>query len=488
MRLSPVLFVCPTPLQATGVPARLPVARWKTSRTACNAPFRSSPSSRPGATPRRLRVRALLHEQGQSSDESLGHADYSDLSRFAGLGGQSRSSAGPSPGANNSALATLTKATPVAEDASGSRRVAKQHAAVAMRGLSDTAWCTVLGELSRPLVGCGCATAASSTVANAPCMGGVVEACIAFGGLVGLWTAAFAVNGVRSHARSCVKAARDIVEGWDRHFLYGMRRGDGTGISSHDVMDVVTWLGALDELETAGGARALWEMASSSDPAKRRAVAEALGECTGLESNLVLGVVASLTNDSADSVTDAAQEALHKLVDGHPALSPTNAENQETADNDIADAYATLLDKAEAQMNAALASSSLQEKAAVASPQPSRPDPPHVVPTPARESSDVLGRLRDMVGTRVTDAMRVEAPLFDWLDTSRLPVMCAVAALPLAYELFSLGGGTSDATIRFVGLGWLLSVAGLLAYPQSNTIWVKVEEIFIKETHAHVDI
>lgn len=62
------------------------------------------------------------------------------------------------------------------------------------------------------------------------------------------------------------------------------------------------------------------------------------------------------------------------------------------------------------------------------------------------------------------------APLVDSLRWSEIHGICALGIAPAAYGLFSVFDGGS-LPLRFVGLGWLLALGGLAAYPQSAQLW-----------------
>jgi hypothetical protein len=355
------------------------------------------------------------------------------------------------------------------------RVIAKQHAAASLRCLSDTGAVVLLHELiSGALVGR---------------VGGLVEASVALGGLAGVWTAAYACAALRKHAASAARAARDIADSWDRHFLYGAGsefHASGDGIEADDVHAVVAWLHALEELETPAGAALLWELSASSSPAKRLAVAEALGDLCTLQSNILRGVIVALADDDAEAVSTAANNAL-LLLDPHSDTTLSSSPLTTAADADDFNSFIAARDRAvRAQLEAVLKDGAVREEKelhrqlksrfqqhetkAAAATIAATPDE-HVEPAC---SIDVV------VTKRLWKALEVQAPLFDWLGNTELRLMCLALSAPLASELFHLGlgeTGLSDMSpLRFIGLGWLMAVGGLVCYPQSGALWNMVDE------------
>lgn len=375
---------------------------------------------------------------------------------------------------------------------SRTRAVAKRHAAAAMRGLSDTAGVVVLHELWHATV----AAAAGGSVA------GVAEACVAFGGLAGVWSAALAVRLVRAHARFCAEKARRIADDWDRSFLYygaGQQADDADDdVAVEDVSAVIAWMDALEELESPHGARLLWELARSDHAEKRCALAQALSSCENLQSNVVIGVLATLVRDKDVAVSEAATKTLRVVVRSNGGLAIDEPQTKistgggasvessrslvaGSATNDDSIDYVITENRTRQQLNAVLQETIASEKTKVLASAPRSTSSLAYDNTEKGVVSDDLWQ-EDVtkpciIQKRFSDAMHVEAPLFDWLATAELRYLCLVASVPLAYELFYITSGvTGGDGLRFVGLGWLMGIAGLLAYPRSDTIWLKVEE------------
>lgn len=66
--------------------------------------------------------------------------------------------------------------------------------------------------------------------------------------------------------------------------------------------------------------------------------------------------------------------------------------------------------------------------------------------------------------------LRSAAPLVDSLVKEEIHGICALATLPAAYELFA-AFNQELLPLRFLGLGWLLALGGLVAYPNSAKLW-----------------
>lgn len=68
------------------------------------------------------------------------------------------------------------------------------------------------------------------------------------------------------------------------------------------------------------------------------------------------------------------------------------------------------------------------------------------------------------------DSLRSATPLVDSLVKEEIHGICALATLPAAYELFA-AFNQELLPLRFLGLGWLLALGGLVAYPNSAKLW-----------------
>lgn len=348
-----------------------------------------------------------------------------------------------------------------------------------MRGLSDSA-----------------AVAAAAEVAH---MGGGVAApaALALGGLAGVWSAALAARAVRVVAAHRVWEAREVVEEWDDWFLYGAGRGgakvDGGGAGSveEDVKDVVRWLDLLDALDSSDGAEALWEIVRG-DVEGRRALVDALREVEGAGgSNVVFGVLRRLGEDEDEVVRDAARQALGGVMFGGEVLEDVverwggemvreeEEEGQEGA-FEVMDREEVRRDRVMRQMSEVLEASAEREM------EMERVREQGVEAALLGRDGGEEGESENdgVVPRRVADALRVEAPLFDWLRNFELRVLCGLACLPLAYEAATIAGVGGGSWMRFVGLGWVLAVAGLLAYPSSDRLWMSVEKTVVADADA----
>lgn len=68
------------------------------------------------------------------------------------------------------------------------------------------------------------------------------------------------------------------------------------------------------------------------------------------------------------------------------------------------------------------------------------------------------------------ERLKSAAPLVDSLRYSEIHGICAIGLLAAAYEVFATVSHES-LPLKFLGLGWLLAVGGLVAYPNSARLW-----------------
>lgn len=301
----------------------------------------------------------------------------------------------------------------------------RARSVVALRGLSDAAWCAMMHEGAvRALVGCGAGVVGA-------------EPQLMLGGLVGVWTAAALAARLRRERSAALSASVALPEDW---------ACEDDVDETEDAAAVVAWLAALGEMENARAARLVWGLAKSGAPRVRAELAMALG-AHPVRANVVDAALDALSRDPAPNVRYAALAAAaeqRELMGGPPVL-----------DVDVTD-----VDDDRARLARLFAQTVEEEE---------RP-----------AETDVGDRVADALGgaalqTGVDAGIRLKVPLFDGLKWSELHVLCMVAVLPLAYDLLSLLGG-ADLPFRYVGLGWVLALGGLAAYPQSAKVWLGIEK------------
>lgn len=74
-------------------------------------------------------------------------------------------------------------------------------------------------------------------------------------------------------------------------------------------------------------------------------------------------------------------------------------------------------------------------------------------------------------------------PLIDSLYAEEVHGICALAVIPAFYELFSTVQHES-LPLRFLGLGWLFTVGGLAAYPNSANLWNSLSRTIEDMSHV----
>lgn len=313
---------------------------------------------------------------------------------------------------------------------------------VAMRGLSDAAWCTILHELSmRVMVGWS--------------MVGLQETQLALGGLVGIWTAAAFAARIRAAQSRIISQSAALPENWDYSFV--------SAIAPEDVHNVIAWLCALDEMEGARTTQMLWEVARSETVDMRLALANAIAEFP-VRANSITAILYKLSNDSDPNVKMAAENAHMALIE--EGILPSLSEDTSLPDA-LAQAAAEFNeydenDEYETDVNAWLYEEFIR----------------------AIDQLSNAALWRTATKERPQTKRRLKVPLFDGLQWSEIHGLCTLAALPLAYEVYSLFDG-GNLPLRFVGLGWLFTVAGLVAYPRSGMLWRKIQHACAVDANAY---
>lgn len=352
----------------------------------------------------------------------------------------------------------------------------EKRSVIALRGLSDLGGMTVLHEMSARIL--LPTTAAAS---------GAADTQLLLGGLIGVWTAALFAERMRFETHSLIRESEQLPDRWDSSIIHT------PSLEDTEVADAVAWLYAFDELDGIAAADLLRTVAATGSPKMRIRLAEAL-TAYPVRSNICTSVLSSLQQDGHPLVREAAHTAL-KTFQSPPSFSPvpTSTEPLQQA----------VLEADEQHVRAVL--DRLFE-------QPTYPtlDDQQLVHIPADEQSNHAW-LRELVAERVNymrdaalstpdlcqlrasvvgshdhaehvvdvsqlNSAKVNVPLFEGLKWSEIHGLATLALLPAGYELLSVLDGV-DLPLRFVGLGWLLTVGGMIAYPQSGGIWRRLKKL-----------
>lgn len=340
----------------------------------------------------------------------------------------------------------------------------KRRSLLAFRGLSDLSSAAVLHELSMRLF-------LFPSLASA----GAADSQLLLGGLMGVWTAAAFAARLTDEKHSLIRESVALPARWDAAYVYR------PAIEPDDALAAIAWLHAFDEMEGPHAAALLRSLADADAPQLRLELANALARFP-TRSNVAAAVLSSLAADQDPHVRDAAAHALDQyhatgvlVAAGDPAPEHTPREVDLPSfldslfDDDLTDAHMppapaaartswvmdAVAERVEALGNAALSSPDLRQLGAhainVESAQVEEPTPPP----------------------------KIQVPLFEGLRWEEVHGLCTLALVPAAYELMSvLDGG--DLPLRFVGLGWLLSFGGLVAYPQSGNLWMRFKKTLDK--------
>lgn len=340
---------------------------------------------------------------------------------------------------------------------------------VTWRGLSDLGGLTVLHELGdRYLLP---TTAASSMLADSQLL---------LGGLMAVWTAALFAERTRFETDSLIRESAQLPQRWDSSIIYTPT------LDENDVADVVAWLYAFEELDGIAAVDLLCSIATSGSPTMRLRLAEALAAYP-VPSNIFASVLADLQKDHHPLVRDAAHTALDSIrvlltvleTSRHDvAMPPREVDTEEQQIRLVLDSLFSMSLDSSSPSNLttdtpsaghAFLKSRLKtlvserfecmRNAALSNPDLRQLQSTYLVPE--SQSNDIVESS--------------EVPLFDGLKWSEIHGLCTLALLPVGYELLASVVGL-DLPLRYVGLGWLLTFGGLIAYPQSAGLWHKLRK------------
>lgn len=322
----------------------------------------------------------------------------------------------------------------------------KERSLLAFRGLSDLSSAAVLHELSvRLVLGASIPTS------------GAADSQLLLGGLIGIWTAAAFADRLRANTASLIAETRSLPSRWDSAIIHR------SAIEEDDTIAAVTWLAALDEMEGPEAASLLRTLAVADPPVRVR-LANALSQFPA-RSNVAISVLHQLSEDCVPDVRRAAEDALCQYQESGVLLA-----NRYTPP-DLQVDMAAVLDR--------LFDDTLVSAHAIAAPCNAKRWVMDAVAERVEFLSTVAMTAPNLpqlgpVGGNVSPQkpIKMDVPLLEGLRRVEVHGLCTLALVPAAYELMSVGGGV-DLPLRFVGLGWLLTFGGLVAYPQSGSLWRK---------------
>lgn len=391
----------------------------------------------------------------------------------------------------------------------------KERSVITLRGLSDLGGVTLLHELARRLI-----------LSPNPNLALISDSQLLLGGLIGIWTAAVFAERLREKNVSLKQECEELPTRWDSNLIYN------SSLEEDDIQHAIAWLYAFDEMEGIAAVDLLRSTALSDDSRMRYRLAEALGTFP-IRSNITFTILSNLARDANRLVREAATTSLDayeqamiikrskppNIAAGTLVAGAAGSTFPEGFDREEELAMRGLLERIVSDpepvaipalevadfanswhgYDARWLRDVMQRKVGsmrdAALSQPELPDLTRYAPllmssettAPKRvgrvsnrtdverlddvyakefESEDAGKKENGMQMTHLKSA----APLVDSLRLSEIHGICALALVPALYELFAVVDGES-LPLRFLGLGWLLALGGLVAYPQSANIW-----------------
>lgn len=405
---------------------------------------------------------------------------------------------------------------PTRPSSSSGSSTLKERSLVTLRGLSDLGSLALVHELALRL-----------TVTSSPAVALISDAELLLGSLIGLWTAAAWADRIRGVSSRLTREATALPERWDANLIYNPSFDDD------EIIPAFAWLSAFDELDGIAAAELLRTLLIAPSPTSRARVAAALAAYP-VRSNITLAALAVLARDNDARVRGAAalcatayaDAGILKLTEGeggyeHVMKMASTFEQEEQVDGEESNLMMMMR-----MMNEDASGTSRQEEdentalrlilqRILDDPQPvdfplvpasgvsraawladavdahvdamreaalTRPDLGGITASlsrricPAMTEEDEEVRMTRQEKDMVIDVRSRNPPaMMDSLNWSELHGVCALALVPALYELVAVADG-ADLPLRFVGLGWLLAVGGLAAYPQSARLWMKFGE------------
>lgn len=335
----------------------------------------------------------------------------------------------------------------------------KERSVIALRGLADLSAAAVLHELVLRYI----------VKAPLPAIT-ICDSQLLLGGLIGVWTAAAFADRVRDSTNALIREVKSLPDKWDSTVLYT------PSIGEDDVASAVMWLQALNEVDGGG----LRDMAGRGGPAVRERMAFALADLDGA-SNVVGGVLGDLARDESGDVREAAQQAMGRINQ----VSHRDTQPQRDEEEDMKLVLERLFSDEimqQEQVSTAVMDLIARRVEALSALALSTPDFNKIrnsLNGAVIEQTSPVNQLED------ESPVRLDLPLLEGLRRVEVHGLTTLAIFPALYELCSVGGGT-DLPLRFVGLGWLLTFSGLVAYPQSANLWRKFSKTMDNQVQNRV--
>ncbi|GJQ10895.1 hypothetical protein GpartN1_g2686.t1 [Galdieria partita] len=320
----------------------------------------------------------------------------------------------------------------------------KKQSFYAFRAVSDSAFSTILFEFFSKGLRISC-------IHTSPLL--FVGSELFVGSLLGMFSVVANIIGVlERHAEESRKKqkfleneAAQLVADWDS---YESTVEHLTSFSAFEIEEVVHWFEVLEELEGPGAMRFFKQILKDDAVENRVTLARCLGRCQ-TRSNIVLYVLQQLAlKDRNSLVRNAARNSIIELIRNDIVPSPCLQFSE----------------------NFSIGSMVNYER-----------DPLELSVVYEKVPSNFSGIFHCLLdGSNIAQSSTSDANLdsflensftpFDRMDVLDISVFCGLSGLIMGLQFYCLSRAI-ELPFRFVALGWVFGVGGLMVYPYSGRLW-----------------
>jgi len=313
----------------------------------------------------------------------------------------------------------------------------RKQSLYAFRAFSDSAFSTILFELlSKGLV----------CFHLSPLL--FVGSELFLGSLLGMFSVVANIMGVverhteesRIQQQRLETASAQLVADWES---LESNSGRVDSFDALEIEELVHWLEALEELEGPGAIKFFQRIVLDDTVEKRATLAHCLGRCQ-TRSNIVLCTLQQLAlKDASSVVRNAARNSIKELIRNQVIPSPDLLVPHNVG-------FVSVLHNEQAHLSESSSCGKL----------------------PFLFGKFQLGTCEEPKNndTYFESLLENNATPFDRMDVLDIVMFCSLSGAIIGLQLYCLSHSV-DLPFRFVALGWVFGVGGLIVYPYSGKLW-----------------
>ncbi|EME27745.1 uncharacterized protein Gasu_47320 [Galdieria sulphuraria] len=315
----------------------------------------------------------------------------------------------------------------------------KKQSLYAFRAVSDSAFSTIIFEFFSRGLRVSCFQASPLLFVGSE---------LFVGSLLGIFSVVANIIGIverraeesRKQQQFLENASAQLVADWD---FSDSVEADLTSFDTFEIEEMVRWFEVLEELEGPGAMQFFQEVLLSDSVEKRVTLARCLGRCQ-TRSNILLCTLQQLAmKDSNSLVRNVARNSIrelirHNVIPSPPLHLPENLSvfsmlNEEQSLRELSISY---------------------EK----------------IPSGVFHVSGKSRITESNSDANLDSFLENSFTPFDRMDVLDIVTFCGLSSVIMGLQFYCLSHSV-DLPFRFVALGWVFGVGGLIVYPRSGRLW-----------------